>query len=111
MVFTLLFFLHIYFPDCPADAAFSFRFTKAEVVVTFGFKVLMACAYGYVFLHYYGGDDTWKLPCSFAARVCAADEGSSGSSYGRSLLQQPGAMQPGMDGWPSGCTWPTWNIV
>lgn len=31
----------------------------AEVALTFGFKALMACLYGYIFLKFYGGDDTW----------------------------------------------------
>ncbi|WP_315814327.1 hypothetical protein [Paraflavitalea speifideaquila] len=35
--------------------------SRAEVVAAFAFKVLLACAYGYLFLHYYGGDDTWKI--------------------------------------------------
>src|ERR1700689_4774771 len=29
------------------------------ITAMFSFKVLLGCAYGYVFLHYYGGDDTW----------------------------------------------------
>src|SRR5580704_4085850 len=35
--------------------AIGFRTTAAM----FSFKVLTGCAYGYVFLVYYGGDDTW----------------------------------------------------
>ena len=35
--------------------------TKAEVLFTFGAKVLASCLYGYIFLRYYGGDDTWQL--------------------------------------------------
>jgi hypothetical protein len=35
--------------------------TTSEVWAAFGFKVLMACSYGYLFLHFYGGDDTWKF--------------------------------------------------
>jgi hypothetical protein len=35
--------------------------TMAETLAAFAFKVLMACAYGYLFLHYFGGDDTWKI--------------------------------------------------
>lgn len=31
----------------------------AEVALSFGFKALMACLYGYIFLQFYGGDDTW----------------------------------------------------
>lgn len=30
-----------------------------EVALGFGFKALMACLYGYIFLQVYGGDDTW----------------------------------------------------
>lgn len=30
-----------------------------EITLAFGFKVLMGCLYGYIFLRYYGGDDTW----------------------------------------------------
>ena len=32
-----------------------------EVLIAFGCKVLAGCLYGYVFLHYYDGDDTWLL--------------------------------------------------
>jgi hypothetical protein len=33
--------------------------SAVELGVAFGFKALMACLYGYIFLTYYGGDDTW----------------------------------------------------
>ena len=36
--------------------AFSPRLLAAFVV-----KVLMGFLYGYIFLHYYNGDDTWKF--------------------------------------------------
>jgi hypothetical protein len=29
------------------------------LTAAFSFKVLLGCLYGYVFLHFYGGDDTW----------------------------------------------------
>jgi hypothetical protein len=61
MVLTLLFFLLFTFLIVRLTRRSASGLTKAEVVVSFGFKVLMACAYGYVFLHYYGGDDTWKF--------------------------------------------------
>ncbi len=35
------------------------RLSMAEVGLSFGFKALMACLYGYIFLQFYGGDDTW----------------------------------------------------
>ena len=35
--------------------------TKAEVFGAFGAKVFCSCLYGYIFLRYYGGDDTWQL--------------------------------------------------
>ena len=31
------------------------------ITAMFSFKVLLGCLYGYVFLHYYGGDDTWTF--------------------------------------------------
>jgi len=61
MILTLLFFLLFTFLIVRLTRHSASGFTKAEVVITFGFKVLMACAYGYIFLHYYGGDDTWKF--------------------------------------------------
>lgn len=33
----------------------------SEILLAFGFKVLMGCVYGYIFYKYYGGDDTWVL--------------------------------------------------
>jgi hypothetical protein len=35
--------------------------TLAEVMLAFVLKVIAGCLYGYVFLHYYGGSDTWLL--------------------------------------------------
>jgi hypothetical protein len=35
--------------------------TWFEVTVSFAFKVICGCLYGYIFLHYYGGSDTWIL--------------------------------------------------
>lgn len=35
--------------------------STAELAFAFGMKVMVGCAYGYVFFHYYGGDDTWML--------------------------------------------------
>src|SRR5688572_5382571 len=32
-----------------------------EVTIVFSCKVLLGCLYGYLFLKYYGGDDTWLL--------------------------------------------------
>lgn len=34
---------------------------NGELVLAFTSKVLMSCLYGYIFLHYYEGDDTWRL--------------------------------------------------
>ena len=36
-----------------------FSLSVTEVALTFGFKAGMACLYGYIFLKFYGGDDTW----------------------------------------------------
>ena len=37
------------------------RLSTWELALAFGAKVLFGCIYGYVFLHYFGGDDTWVL--------------------------------------------------
>jgi hypothetical protein len=37
----------------------NYKLSKTETIIAFGAKVLMGCLYGYLFLHYYGGDDTW----------------------------------------------------
>lgn len=39
----------------------SLGLTPLEITLAFGAKVLMGCLYGYVFLKFYGGDDTWLL--------------------------------------------------
>lgn len=61
MVFTLILFLLFAFLIVRLVRRAATGLTTLEVVAAFGFKVIMACAYGYVFLHYYGGDDTWKF--------------------------------------------------
>jgi hypothetical protein len=33
----------------------------AETILAFGVKVIFGCLYGYVFLHYYDGSDTWFM--------------------------------------------------
>ena len=35
--------------------------TGTEVLLAYGIKILAGCLYGYIFLHYYEGDDTWML--------------------------------------------------
>lgn len=37
------------------------RLSAIEVALAFGFKAITACLYGYIFLKYYGGDDTWAF--------------------------------------------------
>jgi hypothetical protein len=32
-----------------------------ETVAGFSVKVLLGCLYGFIYLHYYNGDDTWKI--------------------------------------------------
>lgn len=61
MIITALLFLLFAFLIVRLTRRGASGFTTAEVLAAFGFKVLMACAYGYLFLHYYGGDDTWKF--------------------------------------------------
>lgn len=35
--------------------------TTTEFCIGLGVKILMGIAYGYLFLHFYNGDDTWKI--------------------------------------------------
>lgn len=35
--------------------------TTKEIIAGFSVKVLLGLIYGYLYLHYYNGDDTWKL--------------------------------------------------
>lgn len=37
------------------------KLQPSELLMGFGFKVLMGCVYGFIFYKYYGGDDTWVL--------------------------------------------------
>lgn len=32
-----------------------------QILLAYGFKIVCGCLYGYLFLHYYGGSDTWVL--------------------------------------------------
>lgn len=38
--------------------------STGEIALFFAFKVLLGCLYGYIFLKYYGGDDTWNFHLS-----------------------------------------------
>ncbi|MBO9567085.1 MAG: hypothetical protein J7621_30210 [Niastella sp.] len=60
MVITLLLFLLFAFLIVRLVRHATTGLTMPEALMAFGFKALMACAYGYLFMHYYGGDDTWK---------------------------------------------------
>lgn len=55
-LFYLAFFLFILYR---LSLKKSFALSYKEAVVTFIIKVAAGCLYGYFFLHYYGGDDTW----------------------------------------------------
>jgi hypothetical protein len=57
IVLLTLFTLLIRYMTRPSTTGF----TTVELAGAFTFKVIMACLYGYLFLHYYNGDDTWKL--------------------------------------------------
>lgn len=37
------------------------KIQRGEVFLAFGIKVLLGCLYGYLFLRFYDGDDTWRL--------------------------------------------------
>lgn len=61
MVFTLLFFLlfgllTVYLTRRSVPAL-----SPGEALLAFGCKGLLACLYGYIFIHYYQGDDTWDI--------------------------------------------------
>lgn len=60
MVLTLFLFLLFAFLIVRLVRRGTPGLTMPQALAAFGFKALMACAYGYVFLHYYGGDDTWQ---------------------------------------------------
>jgi hypothetical protein len=60
MVITLLLFLLFVFLIVRLVRRATPGLTMPETLMAFAFKALMACAYGYLFMHYYGGDDTWK---------------------------------------------------
>jgi hypothetical protein len=44
--------------------------SRTELIAGFAVKVLLGLIYGYVYLHYYTGDDTWKL---FRASLAETD--------------------------------------
>ncbi len=50
-----------------------------ELAAAFGMKVIFGCLYGYIFYHYYGGDDTW-------------DYNRSSLLEQKLLLENPGAF-------------------
>jgi hypothetical protein len=37
-----------------------FKFSIYHTMAVLFFKIFMGCLYGWVFLHFYGGDDTWN---------------------------------------------------
>lgn len=37
------------------------RLYAGEIILGFGFAVMMGCLYGYIFRRYFGGDDTWMF--------------------------------------------------
>lgn len=61
MALTLLLFLLFAFLIVRLVRRTAAALTMWETLAAFGFKAMMACAYGYLFLHYYGGDDTWQF--------------------------------------------------
>ncbi|WP_276481231.1 hypothetical protein [Paraflavitalea pollutisoli] len=61
MVITLLFFLLFTFLIVRLTRRSTPTLSIGEVTLAFGLKALLACAYGYIFLRYYHGDDTWEI--------------------------------------------------
>lgn len=56
-IFYLLFFSYVLFV---LSAKKYIRINSGTAVAAFLLKVAMGCLYGYIFLNYYGGDDTWR---------------------------------------------------
>jgi hypothetical protein len=54
--YLLMFSLLLYF----LSAKNYIRVNRNTAVASFLLKVILGCVYGYIFLHYYHGDDTWK---------------------------------------------------
>ena len=55
MVYTALFLFILYRISRKPSFVLSFK----EAALAFIIKIAAGCLYGYFFLHYYGGDDTW----------------------------------------------------
>src|SRR5687767_3082870 len=58
---VLVFFLVFSFVIYKSIRGQTVSMTGPEVLLAFGAKVLGGAVYGYIFLQYYGGDDTWNL--------------------------------------------------
>jgi hypothetical protein len=56
-ILLFLFFLFI----IHAVTKKKYLLSNGELILIFTCKVMMSCLYGYIFLEYYGGDDTWRL--------------------------------------------------
>ncbi len=58
IIFLCLAFIFLFYRFSKADKE---RLYPGEIILAFGFRVLLGCGYGYIFLHYFGGDDTWMF--------------------------------------------------
>ena len=78
-----------------------FPFTIYHTASVVFFKVFMGCLYGWVFLHFYGGDDTWEFFNKSKLQNQSVDCPSSASS---SMNCWPGHSLEvtGNHGWEAG---------
>ena len=59
-LFALYFALFLYILHQIVKRKIS-NFSFLETAAIFSFKILLGCLYGYIFLKYYNGDDTWNF--------------------------------------------------
>jgi hypothetical protein len=59
-LFAFYFILCILILYVISKKSFSFALTFKQAALIFSAKVLIGCFYGYFFLHFYNGDDTWS---------------------------------------------------
>jgi hypothetical protein len=59
LLFTFYFILCLLVLYILSSRSSSFALTFKQASIIFSIKVVTGCVYGYFFLHYYNGDDTW----------------------------------------------------
>lgn len=59
LLFAFFFILCLLVLYILSSKSASFALTFKQAALIFSIKIFTGCVYGYFFLHYYGGDDTW----------------------------------------------------